>query len=838
MSRATHVEGRPRSRHALVAEYEALRQEVARRGLLAFTQYTSQRYEANWHHVRLAAELDAVLAGHTRRLIVNMPPQNGKALQCGTRIPTPTGWAPIEDLEPGDLVFAGDGTPTAVVAVSPVWPDRVVYRVEDDSGAWVVADEAHEWLVRMCRKRQDVRVRWETGELYARSQRTDRAGMVDGARALVLPACHLPIPPYTLGAWLGDGASACGSITQYGPDRDHVLGRIVSDGYRLGTLQGGRSHTIYGLQIQLRSLGLLGRAPEARKRIPQMYLRASIDQRVALLHGLVDTDGSVSPAGQVEFTSIKRGLAEDVVALVRTLGGKPCLHEARASLDGRDCGPVWRVTWHLDASASTPRKAERCRTGVKASRRYIQDISPAGRADTLCIQVAHPSHTFLAGDGLQVTCNSELVSRRFPAYALGRQPSLDIIHASYNADLARDMSRDVKRIIQSPAYRALFPHVRLGTARDADIVNMADQFDLVGQSGGYRAAGVGQGITGKSMRLGIIDDPIKSRAEAESDAYRRMVWNWYVSDFRTRSMGDDTAIVLVQTRWHEDDLAGRLLKLAQQNPLADQWRVLSLPAVLEEARPDDPRQPGEALWPTRFSSQWLAQTRAASGAYDWSALYQQQPVPAGGAMAQRAWFRLGRPPGTVLRRCRCWDLAGTKPVAGRDPDWTVGTLLARHADGDWSVEHVVRVRETPMVVDRLIVQTARMDGPRVLVREWQDPGAAGKSVVAHHLVELVGYDYEALPSSGEKSLRWRPFLAQAEGGRVWLADGPWTQAWLDEMQTVPYGAHDDQADSVAGAFNALVGHKDYGPSVAVVLPGSATASGPGRNDWQDAYFRR
>jgi predicted phage terminase large subunit-like protein len=683
---------------------------------------------------------------------------------------------------------------------------------------------------------------------------------------------------------------------------------------------------------------------------------------------------------------------------------------------------------------------------------------------------------------------SELVSRRFPAFALGRNPNLRIIHGSYNADLARDMSRDVKRVIATQEYRRLFPQVRLGTAKDPE-VNMADQFDVVGTEGSYRAAGVGQGIAGKSMLLGIIDDPIKSRAEGESEAYRRLVWNWYVSDFRTRSMGDQTAIVLVQTRWHEDDLAGRLISLAKRDPMAEQWRVVSFPALIEttdQIQPGDPRGLGEALWPSRFSRQWLLQTKATSGLYDWctpsetpilmgdftskriidvkpgdvvmgfvkrqtrrgrrelrpakvlatgsrravvcdismasgrpvrctkehrwfngrwyrktpyrpasiggslhfaaepfdtcsdserllwaylagivdgegsvgrsvlvitqgldrnkpiydeiirvcsalglrfyerkklassghyigtivvcdaasvyrklirftntakraqmilaltrygagrnergkdtvlsitegreedvfslqtetgnyiawgylssnSSLYQQTPVPAGGAMAKRAWFKVGRPMGTPLRRCRCWDLAGTKPVAGRDPDWTVGALIGQYTGGDWCVEHILRIRDTAHHVDALMLQTAAADGRRVLVREWQDPGAAGKSVIENHRVMLTGYDYEPLPSSGEKSMRWRPFFVQAEGGHVYIAPGAWNTEFLDEMQVVPYGAHDDQADASAGGFNALVEHKSFGPSAAAVLPGSTTASGPSSDDWRNAFFRR
>lgn len=434
---------------------------------------------------------------------------------------------------------------------------------------------------------------------------------------------------------------------------------------------------------------------------------------------------------------------------------------------------------------------------------------------------------------------SELVSRRFPAYALGRYPNIPVIHCSYNADLATEMSRDVQQIIDADAYHVLFPHTRLATSKDAE-VRMAAQFDVVGQEGSYRAAGVGQGITGKSMVLGIIDDPIKSREEAESETYRKKIWKWYTSDFRTRSMGDDARIVLVQTRWHEDDLAGRLLEHAKKNPLADQWRVVSFPAVLEELNPPlDPRQVNEALWPTRFSRAWLEATRVSSGIYDWSALYQQSPSPAGGGMAKRVWFVIVLLPlGGVLRRCRAWDLAGTEAVDGSEPAWTVGTRLAQCTNGMWCVEHVIRVRASANEVDQLMLQTARADGRQCLVREWQDPGAAGKAVIAGHRRLLAGFDYDGILASGEKSLQWRPFLVQAEGNNVRIVDGAWNTEWLDEMSMLPYSRFKDQADSVALAFNELAEVKALGPAVAAILPGSSTVSGPTRGAWREEFFRR
>jgi predicted phage terminase large subunit-like protein len=432
---------------------------------------------------------------------------------------------------------------------------------------------------------------------------------------------------------------------------------------------------------------------------------------------------------------------------------------------------------------------------------------------------------------------TELASRNLVPLALGKNPDLQVVFGTYNAERAKEVSGDVQSIMESPEYRLLFPGTRLASTKDDEVKN-ALRFEIVGRRGTYTAAGVGQGITGKSMSLGIIDDPIKGRAEAESEAYRKQVKDWYRADFSTRQMSDQCAIVVIQTRWHTDDLAGWLLKLAQENPELPPWRVVVFPAILEQEVETDPRHLGDALWPQRFSKRWLLARKAESGTYDWSALYQQTPVPPGGAMAQRGWFEVVDAMPSVRRRMRAWDLAATKETAGREPAWTVGTLIAELSTGQYCVEDVVRVRETPGKVDQLMRNTATRDGRHVAIREWEDPGQAGKSVCAAHALMLAGYDYAAVKASGEKTLQWRPLFAQAEAGNVKLLRAAWNNAWLNEMELVPYGLFFDQADSAALAFNEITQLKDKGPTAAVVMPGTQTVGGPPMGAWQEQYFRR
>jgi hypothetical protein len=175
---------------------------------------------------------------------------------------------------------------------------------------------------------------------------------------------------------------------------------------------------------------------------------------------------------------------------------------------------------------------------------------------------------------------TELVSRRFPAYALGRKPNLRIIACSYSDSLAQDISRDVQKVMSTPEYAELFPKVRLAEARDAE-KRTQGQFDVVGGTGYYIAAGIMGSMTGKTSDIGIVDDPFKNRAEADSETFRDRVYEQYKSAFATRQFGNEGSIIICLTRWHSDDLAGRLLALATSNSDAEQWEVLNFPAVKE-----------------------------------------------------------------------------------------------------------------------------------------------------------------------------------------------------------------------------------------------------------------
>lgn len=222
---------------------------------------------------------------------------------------------------------------------------------------------------------------------------------------------------------------------------------------------------------------------------------------------------------------------------------------------------------------------------------------------------------------------SELVSRRLPGYLLGRDADARVIACSYGASLACAMNLDAQRVIDCGRYRSIFPGTTLGDGKGGARRN-SDLFEVAGRAGAYRSAGVGGPIVGLPMDWGIIDDPFKNREEADSPAVREAVWRWYTGAFLSRAHSL-TRKLICHTRWHPDDLVGRLLKQAEDDPAADQWDVVVLPAVAEGTlHPEDPRRPGEALWPERFPLPLLMQRRAAS-LTDWAGIYQQRPRAVG-----------------------------------------------------------------------------------------------------------------------------------------------------------------------------------------------------------------
>lgn len=398
---------------------------------------------------------------------------------------------------------------------------------------------------------------------------------------------------------------------------------------------------------------------------------------------------------------------------------------------------------------------------------------------------------------------SELISVRFPAFWLGQRPDDPVILSSYGASLAERHSAEARSCVESEGYGELFPHVL--TRQDTRSKQL---WRIVGRRGGMLAVGVGGPVTGHGALLGIIDDPFENWEQARSRTQRDRVWEWWRGTFRPR-IWEGGAIILVMTRWHEDDLAGRLL-----SEQAEDWTVLRLPALAEtqDERDEaarllglptgyaDPlgRAPGAALCPQRFSAAALREIKRDVGSVVWNAEYQGVPRPLEGSLFQRGWFRVVAAVPAHAEQFRYWDKAGTQDAG----DYTAGVRLAR-AEGVYYVVDVVRGQWSAHERERTQRATAEQDGVSVAIGLEQEPGSGGKDSSAASIQNLSGFTVHAYPATGDKETRALPFAAQCEAGNVRLVRGPWNAAYLDELCAFPNGTHDDQVDASSGAFNRL-----------------------------------
>lgn len=366
----------------------------------------------------------------------------GKALALDTRLPTPSGWTTMGDVRVGDYLLDENGLPTAVVAATDVMSDRLCYRVTFRDGTAIVADADHLWPVDEFRgKSQRRRVTRTTAELAAAGLRfarpiaqSSKVNVSGVARWRTLPTPAIagsevdpPFPPYVLGYWLGDGDSDQPRITVHGSDLEHLTTRCNELGITLGTPKVKLGTDTYRIRFgnaslqtqgtsghgwavrQLRGAGVLG-----NKHIPVEWLRASLDQRLELLRGLMDSDGSIDAKGKIEFCSTSESLAMGVLELIRSIGLYPSCRVSAATLYGRTIGNRWRITFTAfddDRPVfSLPRKADRLKQrgpSIPYSHvRTIVAIDPVPSVPVRCVTVAGASALYLAGDGMIPTHNS------------------------------------------------------------------------------------------------------------------------------------------------------------------------------------------------------------------------------------------------------------------------------------------------------------------------------------------------------------------------------------------------------------------------------------------------
>lgn len=400
-------------------------------------------------------------------------------------------------------------------------------------------------------------------------------------------------------------------------------------------------------------------------------------------------------------------------------------------------------------------------------------------------------------------------SRLLPAFVHGLDSNARIMASSYSSDLIEEHLRGTQNYMLSPEYMELFPKTALTpsapTAAGKRPRLKGDMHDIAGARGYFKVAGRSGRFTGHGLTHGIIDDPFKNREEAESNTVREKVWAWYTSTFLTRRDIKDAALLLIMTRWHEDDLAGKLLKAA-----ADQWRVISLPAImeaqdLEHAHKHDLRDEGDALWPSQFDADDLAEIRAEVGEYDWNALYQQRPIPSGGARIPIASFEYldeDELPTSNIRWVRFWDLAVSKKTTA---DFTVGALVGKQPrNRDIYLKDIIRGRWEWPQARRIILETAKTDRCATGIEVSGQQEGFFDDLKEHDIFASVPL-LQVRPDR-DKLTRALPWIACVEAGTFYLVRNAWNGPFVSEsgVFTGIDDRHDDQIDAISGAYELHV----------------------------------
>ena len=689
------------------------------------------RHMKEWHKQLITGESNEYLmdiAGPNTCLLSPRGP-----LDAETPVATPEGWTRLADIRVGDCVYADDGSITSVLATVD-YPETPCYEVVFSDGTSMICDDSHRFDVRRMGSDPKGRFRKTTLEVIRRfrpdgSSGNWRTGIATKLRevgegetpwldsrgcaryqvpvtsAVDYPTAPLLVDPYLLGVLIGDGALSQGTVRFFKDDPDLVerIRMELPEGLKLvhaSSRQGdwriaGQAGRPNAVAAALSELGLWGLKSD-EKFIPECYLRASIAQRIALLQGLLDTDGTSKPArGGVSFSTSSKRLADGVIELVRSLGGiamerRPYQSSYRKS-DGTRvmCKTCYRIGIRLPDGIEpfhSARKAARysgpvSRRSNSGIVRSIVDIRPAGNRVVRCITVSHPNERFLIKDYV-VSKNSakSTVVGLLIAWLIGRhaiaQRLLRIMYVSYNVDVARNKSAAIKNTILSSEYQEIFPMVRLSKAKTSDELWSIDWdhagIDVRGEDAFTLAcAGLKGTITSKRSNLIVVDDAIKSAAAiANPDIRREMCENW--TNVIVPTMFQGARAIALGTRFHFDDLFATTFVERKG------WKVITQ-AALQFSEDGKPRSYWQEQWSLKYLLKLQSEDRVA-----FSYQYLNQPIRSTELGISPELFVRGEVPDV-------YDMMGVgidlSAGIGERNDWTVFTLGGRVDDKCYIIDY-------------------------------------------------------------------------------------------------------------------------------------------------------
>jgi len=714
-----------------------------------------------------------------------------------------------------DQVYGSDGKPQRILGKS-IPKMAEIYEVEFNDGEKVRCDGGHRWFVKTGDgQRSSFRV-LTTEQMFLRENghkvRYLRSGKLEISDEPIYgrpnKRMHLPrtpavqmdekeftVHPYVLGLWLGDGHSSQAIITASNEDILHTRSMVESFGYVTTDQSTPCTFGIRDLKTRLRDLGVLG-----NKHIPDEYLLGSIEQRMDLIRGLMDSDGNVSKAGQCFFSQKDEKIIRSFRKILWSLGIKNTLSvtEYVESFGKRYYGPYYKVSFYKHGVATIPRKLSRTIDPDTSSngKLIINSIKKLGYSEMVqCISVSNEDELFLTGENLFAGMNtkSEFASYLFPAWMLGKKPDIKIIQATHTADLAKSFGAKVKDLIDTDEiYKEIFPDVSLKKDEKA-----AGKWKTSSR-GEYYAVGVGGALAGRGADLCVIDDPVSEQSVITTNdkAMFQACYDWYLTGPRQR-LQPGAALVVVMTRWSKLDLCGRILDKAREDGELHEWEVIELPAILESGNP---------LWPGYWSLRELDKLKKELPVSRWSAQYMQQPVSQASSIIKRDWWKPwphDHPP-----KCeyviQSWDTAFTAKEAA-DPSACVelGVFYMDAPNGNKQANIIV-----------LDAFQKRMEFPELKEEAWaryklKEPDTVlieGRSSGVPLIQELRMRGLPIQEFSGsvrgnDKTARVNSISDLFSSGVVWYPEGKkFADEIITQFEDFPVGVHDDLVDATTQAL--------------------------------------
>lgn len=597
---------------------------AARHRLINFARYMQPDLALEPFHVVYYTLLDKFAHGEIKRMIVQMPPQHGKEISDNQIVATTKGLKKHGDLIVGDYVFGRDGTPVKVLWVSE--KTRSEYVVSFSDGAKIECHGNHEWTVynRFRQKEETIETKhMASSTIYnGDGKRGSRYKYhVDSNVCVMFGSRNVDLDPYVLGAWLGDGDSSCG-IIHIGNNDVEIIGNST---YKFKESKGTTTRKFYSpeLNLLLKNNGLI-----KNKHIPDMYKYNSVEVRKNVIAGLIDTDGYVYHRnGRITISNTNKRIIDDAAFILRSLGQSVVVREFKPRVSSS--GIVGKkIVYQLcfNPTMTFPTKVKRkkvTKLSINKKRAIVSIERKEGLGYGNCIQVE--GGIYLVGDTFIPTHNSEGSSRKLPAFMLGLNPDTKICIGSYAATIARDFNRDVQRIIDTPKYREIFPKTFLNGSNVVTMANTylrnSDVIEMVGHKGSLRVVGRGGALTSKTVDVMIMDDVYKDYSEGNSPIVRNAAWKWYTTVVKKR-LHNKSQELIVFTRWHEEDLIGKIEKGGEKIIDIKSWdSIKNIPdgawvrinfEALKTGEPNeiDPREPGAALWESMHSRAKLERERA------------------------------------------------------------------------------------------------------------------------------------------------------------------------------------------------------------------------------------